>query len=175
MNQPPPPSSRLELICEESSVRWARVHTRDVLSKWSVPDSVLQDVVLVVSELSTNAVKHTRRPATLPQMPAPAPLKFVLTLWFMPEYVMVYVYDQDRTPPAIRRANPDADGGRGLALVEQLTSEWGYIYPTPYSGKAVYAKVLMPGNPLPTDLPAAEVPLPRGRNLYIVREGLSYA
>jgi hypothetical protein len=48
---------RLELASEPSAVRWARRHAADVLAAWRLAH--LSDVVLlVVSELVTNSVRH---------------------------------------------------------------------------------------------------------------------
>lgn len=55
--------SRLELSCEPSAARWARVHAEDVFRQWSIPDAPAGDALLIVSELVTNAVacRHVPR------------------------------------------------------------------------------------------------------------------
>lgn len=156
-NHPPPTNSRLELACEDTAVRWARAHARDVFKNWAIPDDTADMAVLVISELVTNAVRHTRKPDAPPPwaMTAP-PGRCVLTLWYCPDHLLIYVYDDDRTPPVLRPTRPDAIGGRGLHLVDKLSAEWGYLYPTPTSGKTVYAKLKFPGSPAPTDLSTTE-------------------
>jgi serine/threonine-protein kinase RsbW len=163
-NHPPPPYSRLDLACEEAAVRFARAHARDAFAKWDVPEDTADSAVLIVSELVTNAVRHARKPTqTPPWATTPPPGRLALTLWGYPEYLLIYVYDQDRTPPILRPTTADAQSGRGLHLVDKLSSEWGYVYPTPHSGKTVYAKLILPGNPVPSDVvrSAAELQLPR--------------
>jgi anti-sigma regulatory factor (Ser/Thr protein kinase) len=165
-NPPQPWFNRFELACEPAAVRWARMHARSILKQWDVPESVIDDAELVVSELTTNAVRHSGSA----DMPPPWVVdgrvrRFVLTLWRYPDHMHIYVYDQDRTPPVLRPSSLDDNGGRGLHLVEQLASKWGYTYPTPHpdSGKAVWAQLDFPGNPAPTDVPEAAqaVAIPR--------------
>jgi hypothetical protein len=121
-----------------------------------VPEEVIEKAVLVVSELTTNAVKHSGR--TLEDPPPwavrPRVRRFIMTLWCLPDHVQIYVYDDDRRPPIGQSPTPDGAGGRGLVLVEELSDRWGYLYPTPHadSGKAVWAQLALPRNPNPTDL-----------------------
>ena len=49
---------------DERSVGEARRHARESLGRWDV-DDVADDVVLLVSELMTNALTHAGTPATL--------------------------------------------------------------------------------------------------------------
>ncbi|MDQ0943153.1 ATP-binding protein [Streptomyces sp. V1I1] len=161
---PQPWCSRLDLACEEAGVRFARAHARDVLAKWTVPDETADTAVLIVSELVTNAVRHAKKPTQAPPWATtPPPGQLILTLWHYPQYLLIYVYDQDRTPPMLRPTAADGQSGRGLHLVDRLSAEWGYLYPTPHSGKTVYAKLILPGNPVPSDVvrSAAELQLPR--------------
>ncbi len=39
------------------------------------------------------------------------------------------VGDSSPRPPVVTKAGPDADGGRGLPLVEAVSLAWGYYYP----------------------------------------------
>jgi len=48
-------------------------------------------------------------------------------------------------PVPARTDDPDAEGGRGLLLVEALSSGWGW-YATPY-GKTVWARLVAGGGP----------------------------
>ena len=165
--RPQPRSNRLELACESAAVRWARVHAKDVLKQWDVPESVMDDALLIVSELTTNAVRHSQRPDNPPPWAGRRPIRrFVMTLWCFPDHLQIYVFDEDRTPPMRVTSNPDAIGGRGLALVDELSDAWGYIHPSPRadSGKAVWAQLKFPGDPNPTDIPEEEqrqLPPPR--------------
>ncbi|GAA2743167.1 ATP-binding protein [Kitasatospora cinereorecta] len=101
---------------------------------------VAETLVLVVSELVTNAVVHTGCPAvlrlTMPAADAGCPVR-------------VEVADSSHAAPAPRHAGDDegATNGRGLELVELLCDRWGW-YPDG-SGKRVWCEID----------PAATVPL----------------
>ena len=55
---------RVGLPCDPTAPRDARSLARDVLGRWRVPELV-DPVVLTVSELVTNAVRHGRPPVEL--------------------------------------------------------------------------------------------------------------
>jgi serine/threonine-protein kinase RsbW len=109
---------------EADQVRAARRWVADLL-----PDcDPLADVLLLVSELCTNAVVHTRS--------GEAGGRFGVAVEWTRESVRVVVNDQgSSTTPTIggRTGDPSradgADGagesGRGLRLVDRLASDWG--------------------------------------------------
>ncbi|NJP47724.1 ATP-binding protein [Actinacidiphila epipremni] len=129
----------MELPCEPSAVQWARVQAQDVLKGWEVPAETTEDALLVISELVTNCLRHA---ATSPMSPG-----CLLSLRRLPDHVLVCVYDDDRRPPVLRHPAEDEPGGRGLQLVAGLSRRWGYSYPAPTSGKAVWAQLPLPANP----------------------------
>ncbi|WP_078588898.1 MULTISPECIES: ATP-binding protein [Streptomyces] len=126
--------------------RWVRSR---LLNHGVDPDAPMAEtVVLVVSELVTNAVVHTGCPAVLrlclpvtedAREGGPAvPLR-------------VEVADASETAPAPRHAGADEDAtnGRGLELVELLCERWGW-YPDG-SGKRVWCEIgadARPADPL---------------------------
>jgi len=134
--------SRLELASQPSAVRWARLHAQDVFAAWEVPAGVAGDALLVVSELVANAVRHA---GPLPTSTGPGvagPVRAcALFLQRMPDHLLICVYDQDRRPPVLRELSEDGESGRSLHLVEELAAAWGYAYPNPSVGKAVWARV----------------------------------
>jgi serine/threonine-protein kinase RsbW len=85
----------------------------------------LADVLLLVSELCTNAVMHTRS--------GEAGGRFSLAVAWTRESVRVVVEDQgSSTAPTIgvrtgdpARADEADESGRGLRLVDRLASDWG--------------------------------------------------
>lgn len=50
---------------------------------------------------------------------------------------MLEVWDAGRTPPRLKAAGPDDEGGRGLWLVNALADRWGCRYPVT-GGKIVW-------------------------------------
>ncbi len=113
--------------------RWVRAR---LLSHGLAPDApIAETLVLVVSELVTNAVVHTGCPAVLRlSIPVTAP-----GLAPSCDLVRVEVADASRTAPAPRHAGGDATNGRGLELVELLCDRWGW-YPDG-SGKRVWCEI----------------------------------
>ena len=85
-----------------------------------------QDLLLVVSEMVTNAVRYGAPPVQL-------------ELVVGDDAVLVAVSDSGPGRPRPRAADPDAEGGRGMMLVDQLSSDPG-VRPQP-PGKAVWAAV----------------------------------
>nr|WP_202524025.1 ATP-binding protein [Kitasatospora sp. SID7827] len=121
---------------DPAEVSRARRWVRDRLRAAGIDQdsAVAETLVLVVSELVTNAVVHTGSPAVL-RLLVPADPAAV------PPAVRVEVADASRTAPAPRHAGADQDAtnGRGLELVELLCERWGW-YPEG-SGKRVWCEI----------------------------------
>lgn len=125
---------------EPESVTEARHFATTALRKWGLT-GLADDVALVVSELVTNALRHT-----LPPHPGQGPPGMIrLHLLAAPTpYLLAGVFDTGTAAP--RRREPDfvAETGRGLHIVESFTRRWGW---TPLvDGKIVWALF---GPPLP--------------------------
>jgi anti-sigma regulatory factor (Ser/Thr protein kinase) len=125
-------SDDFEVPDDVTAVAQARSHTRLVLSRWSVP-GVVEPLLLVVSELVTNAVRHGRPPVEL-------------LLRRVGRGVRVDVHDES---PAFRPTEPagdcagtdfEAEGGRGLPLVDAVSVDHG-VDQIPDDGKRVWAVV----------------------------------
>jgi hypothetical protein len=94
--------------------RWAR--SRLVGSGIGADEPVAETLILLISELVTNAVVHTGCPAVLRMLFPAAPAA----------PVRVEVADTSEAPPAPRHAQRDETGGRGLELVDGLADRWGW-------------------------------------------------
>jgi anti-sigma regulatory factor (Ser/Thr protein kinase) len=94
--------------------RWAR--SRLAGSGIGADEPVAETLILLISELVTNAVVHTGCPAVLRMLFPAAPA----------EPVRVEVADRSQAPPAPRHAERDETGGRGLELVDGLADRWGW-------------------------------------------------
>jgi anti-sigma regulatory factor (Ser/Thr protein kinase) len=123
----------------DGAVPSARAHVCQLLWEWNRAE-LAQDVSVVVSELVTNAVL-----ASAELRPGIAPVE----VWLGSDTTCVLVTVADASPRHPVRLNlaPDAEGGRGLALVEALSSRWGW-YPVPPTTaglvKAVWAEWHLP-------------------------------
>ncbi|GGI94882.1 ATP-binding protein [Streptomyces brasiliensis] len=115
-----------------TSVKAARDIVRDRLCAWEVPGDLCCDAVLLVSELSTNVVIHTRSGHVL----------CGLTLTGE-EHLRIEVHDDDHAPlrPSERRPGPGEESGRGLFLVQQIAERWGSARSTRAQGNVVWAEL----------------------------------
>ncbi len=103
----------------------AREVARDALRRWRLP-GLLDSVVLAVSELVTNAVRHGR-----------PPVRMVLHL--RRDAVRVDVRDAERgLPGSTGMPGDDAESGRGGAMIADLADESG-VQAVPDDGKVVHA------------------------------------
>ncbi|GAA2225182.1 hypothetical protein GCM10010360_53280 [Streptomyces nogalater] len=85
-----------------------------VLTDWGLA-SVRDDAALVVTELVSNAIKHTETPFVQ-----------VIVRRVSPGAVRLIVIDKHPDLwPALRTAGPLDTAGRGLAVVDAVTKSWG--------------------------------------------------
>jgi anti-sigma regulatory factor (Ser/Thr protein kinase) len=126
--------STLALGALPSAVPCARLHAKHVLWEWGLTD-IAENVELVVSELVTNSIKAT---AALPGPMVP-PIR--LRLSSDRTTVVVEVWDGSTVPPVLSKVDATADGGRGLVLVDALSSRWGWSFPPEWGGKVTWAVV----------------------------------
>lgn len=100
-----------------TSVSEARRFAREVLAEWGLHD-LLDDVVLLTSELVTNAVTHAGTPMTVAVVREEDRLR-------------IDVFDQHptRVLPVGANARPGAgEHGRGLLITSALATAWGVEY-----------------------------------------------
>jgi PAS domain S-box-containing protein len=140
------------------SVATARSFVRDTLQGWGFAD-IVDDAVVLTSELVTNAVVHAGTHADVLCLRAE-------------DGVRIEVSDRypEREVPlqnsAASMGSPDREGGRGLQLCAALATRWGVDYsPT---RKNVWFQLNLPERPVGTrtagpSLPAELLPLTDGR------------
>ncbi|AXE86691.1 ATP-binding protein [Streptomyces sp. Go-475] len=109
--------------------RWAR--SRLTGSGIQADEPLAETLVLLVSELVTNAVVHTGRPAVLRLSLPPAATDEAT--------VRLEVADRSGRAPVPRCAGDDATGGRGLALVDGLADRWGWSVES--TGKRIWCEL----------------------------------
>ncbi|KUN23581.1 PAS sensor protein [Streptomyces antibioticus] len=109
------------------AVGHARRFTRRTLRSWNVPEDAQDTVLLIVSELVTNALVHTDG-------------RVRLDLILVNHRLRVAVADASpRTPVKPTSIGWEATGGRGILLVEAMSAAWGSL---PVSGgKQVWSEV----------------------------------
>jgi hypothetical protein len=131
------PAVSFTVLPEPESVTEARHFTLSRLDGWG-GGAMADDVGLVVSELVTNALRHSGTPAVyspahgvrhrrnhlapLPEQPYGIRLRLLYDApWFLCGIL-------DASPDAPRRREPDyiAETGRGLHLVESFSTCWGW-------------------------------------------------
>lgn len=99
---------------EAASARWARRLTSGFLSHPAMPDGVsgrVDEAVLIVSELVTNAVRHGNSRCRL-RLSAAA------------SGVTIEVHDDSPRAPSVRPLNDESVGGRGMAIVGLLARQF---------------------------------------------------
>lgn len=120
----------LELPAGLASVGLARSAAAEQLRSWGLSDESCQDAILVLSELATNAVRHT--PST----------RFLCCVGLTSDnLIRLEVHDHDTTTPHLAPCSPtpDDEAGRGLLLVHHLTERWGVERSVLTGGNAVWA------------------------------------
>ena len=115
-----------------------REQARAALRSWRIWAETIETAELLVSELVTNAVKFTRPEPGQQGHPGLEGAGCIsLILRYLAGQLIIEVSDPDPNPPVLAEAGDDAEGGRGLMLVQALSKEWDYYLP-PSGGKVVY-------------------------------------
>ncbi|MHA5053605.1 ATP-binding protein [Streptomyces sp. SD15] len=116
-----------------ASVGLARRRVRDHLSDWghSPDDPAVADVVLLVSELATNAVRHGML----------LDREFEVAVTALADgSCFIEVSDEDFAEPRLRPVTEGEETGRGLLLVDNIAVAWG-VWSRGRYGKTVWALV----------------------------------
>jgi anti-sigma regulatory factor (Ser/Thr protein kinase) len=109
-----------------SAVRAVRRFVIGTLRAWG-EHALLPDAALVVSELATNAVTHAASP-------------FRASVSRSGGAVRIAIEDVGLAHPRLLPADPERTGGRGVSLVDDLSTRWGHDdLPT---GKVVWSELI---------------------------------
>lgn len=126
-------NERRSFPAEPSSVRQARRFVAGLLA--GLGEHTVDRVLLALSELAANAVRHAATP-------------FQVSVEWGDELLRVEVVDNDNEHLPVRRyPSPGEVNGRGLQIVDSLSDQWGVV--TTDAGKAVWFTL-----PLPPRLPS---------------------
>ncbi len=121
----------LRFPAQRSGVAAVRYAARERLRGWGTPDGVCDDAVLIVSELATNAIVHTASDTVTCHLGGGAE-------------IYVEVGSDGRSAPR-GEADPAGEGaGRGLLVVEALSSMCGISVPAPGAGWTAWATLELP-------------------------------
>jgi anti-sigma regulatory factor (Ser/Thr protein kinase) len=112
-----PLQSYLELGALPGAVPCARLHARHVLWEWNLK-GLGESAELVVSELVTNAIQASRT--------AGRHLPVRLRLLSDQARVVIHVWDSSPDPPQPAQAGDTDESGRGLLLVEAMSTAWDW-------------------------------------------------
>jgi len=96
---------------------------------WLLDKEMTDTALLLVSELTTNAIRHGTPPVRM-------------ALRLDDGRLRVEVTDSSPTLPQIGQPGPDQIGGRGLQIVQQLAARWGAQASRSTLGKTVWFEML---------------------------------
>ncbi|MFD7401774.1 SpoIIE family protein phosphatase [Streptomyces sp. NPDC059866] len=116
------------LALDPAEVGRARAAVREQLHDWGLA-RLADSAELMVSELVTNAVRHSHR--------RPVELRLVRG-----DTLLCEVDDDDHDLPTLRGAGPRDEAGRGLRVVSTLAREWGASRRG--AGKTVWFELTLP-------------------------------
>ncbi|MFE9442055.1 ATP-binding protein [Streptomyces sp. NPDC006602] len=124
----------IELPAHRSNVSVARRSMNARMNAWRLPAETSADMVLLVSELVTNAVCHTPGAHVLCGIGLIAD-----------DCLRVEVHDHDRAVGGLPRCEPgpDDESGRGLLLVREIAHTWGVDRSRLTGGNAVWATLIV--------------------------------
>jgi anti-sigma regulatory factor (Ser/Thr protein kinase) len=96
-----------------------------------VDPRILESIVLMVSELAANSIRHAQTP-------------FLVVVDRSADSVRIDVQDEGAGRPLMRSPGPHEPSGRGLRIVDALSDDWGFVEHD-RGGKSVWFTVsLMP-------------------------------
>jgi anti-sigma regulatory factor (Ser/Thr protein kinase) len=116
---------RIHLPAQPTSAAAARRHVKAVIDAWDLGVDAYV-AALLASELVTNALRHGADDDET--------IELVITAG--EDWLQVCVHDSSRSEPVLMQRAPDAEDGRGLKLLANLSDGWGFRRTS--TGKAVY-------------------------------------
>ncbi|MFG2291225.1 ATP-binding protein [Streptomyces sp. NPDC048595] len=124
------PQDAFHLPARRTSVPEARRRVSALLCEWGADQQVRDDVELVVSELFTNALRHTDSE------------KVGCELSLVGTHIRIEITDQGGpglSAPHVQPGSVDKECGRGLFLVGALSDGWGSRPADSGDGRVVWA------------------------------------
>ncbi|GAA3736430.1 ATP-binding protein [Streptomyces tremellae] len=132
----------IRLAAVLTAVSLARAFVRQTLTDWQLAEQV-DSAELIVSELATNAVKETGLTDPSPRWQDVRAHHIIgVQLRLVDTRLYVEVWDRAGGSPVVPEQTPDAEGGRGLFLVEALSERWD-VHRSVAGGKVVWARLAL--------------------------------
>ncbi|MFI7245832.1 ATP-binding protein [Streptomyces qinglanensis] len=143
------PTWQLRLPAREQHIARARLAFTGWLRERGDPPisaDAADDAVLLLSELTTNAVVHTR---CLPD--AELLCRATLASGETPAAALLRIEVHDHAEgddrPRLKNSEAADEGGRGLCIVAALAADWGVRPSSATGGNAVWATLRLPAEP----------------------------
>jgi anti-sigma regulatory factor (Ser/Thr protein kinase) len=130
------------------AVPTARAFTTRVLRTWGLDDATVETARLLVSELTANATKAVHPDDVI-----------ALRLTATGDILTLEVWDGNDSLPVLRDQNLDDEGGRGLFLIDTLSTRWAW-YSLKTGGKVIWVQIAVSPR-LVAGIPEPRHPLPR--------------
>jgi hypothetical protein len=126
----------LELKPDAIAPRKARQQLSANLEKWSLLQLGIS-APLVLSEIVTNARAATNAVFAAYTLSGGVGAVPPVTVWLYgwPSAVAMLAWDASCSPPEPQCAGPDDESGRGLAIIDLMSADWGYYFPAGIGGK----------------------------------------
>jgi two-component sensor histidine kinase len=131
-------SDYIFLRAEPAAASRARAHVARVLGGHGDAELV-ETAKLIVSELVTNSLQAVDGHA--PCELSGQDVSLQVGVYRRRGNVMIEVWDGCASPPVPAPTSPDSENGRGLLLVDTLSTAWGYRWTEP-RGKIVWATLV---------------------------------
>ncbi|MEU8570681.1 ATP-binding protein [Streptomyces pathocidini] len=130
--QRPPKTWRMEFTPNPRCVALVRRQVERAMTAWGCDADDTAAVVLICSELATNAVEHA----------CVAGENFEVRVTAVGKECLIEVADPSDVPPSPASPDVEAEHGRGLQLVAALADSVGHWYRSP-TGKVVWARMVL--------------------------------
>ena len=134
-SMPSEPVGRWTVEPDAAALGALRAEVSSLAGPWGLSEDDLDVLLLIVSELVSNAVEHARTTS-------------VVIVRRLASLVRVIVIDGSSSPPSLQPYDVTAPRGRGLQMVDKLAARWGWEWHR--DGKTVWATMNLTGaSPLP--------------------------
>jgi len=147
--------ARYELAASPGAPYQARHFVRHALASWSIGGELVETATLVASELVANAAKAAGVTTDSGGSSESGLGQILLMLCYARQVLRIEVTDASTNPPVLSAVPPDAESGRGLFIIDALTTEWSYSFLPAGLGKTVYCVLPAGDRPDADDLRAA--------------------